>query len=658
MGILDLFRPLRRLQSATGQQHYETFAPYTLTVNGTEVDGPGELAAARFMEMSPAQMWRTQPHLRTVVSFLARNIAQLGLHVFERVNESDRQRDRTSPLALTLLRPNATTTAYELVYSLVVDLALYDWAGWLVARDADAPSGWTLTRIPPAWVTPRAATAFTVGEYVVQRPGQEQPVVIPASDMWTIHGYSPTDPRSGSPTVQALKQTLWESQQATEYRRQVWERGGRTSSVLQRPKEAPAWSAEARERFREDWKAKYTGNGPGAGGTPILEDGMTLNRVDFSAHEQEWVEGIKLSLATVAAGYHINPTMVGLLDNANYSNVREFRRMLYGDTLGPEIARIEDRVNAFLLPMLGMDPARYYAEFNIGEKLQGSFEEQNAALQTAIGRPWMTPDEGRARLNMPAIGGDAAQLATPLNVLTGGQASPTDSGSQNRSSGPAPQVKARAPETFEQKHQQVLADFFRRQERVVRGQLGLKDASDWWSAERWDRELTTDLLALSVETSREVGPATCERLGIQPEDYDVDRTIAFLTAVAERVASGVNETTRQQIEDALGEDDKTAAVAGVFEVAATARAAQMATTLVTSTSGFATTEAARQAPGRAVKTWVTGANPRPSHARMDGETVAVDQPFSNGLQWPGSGTNTDETAGCNCRVQVSVESDE
>jgi hypothetical protein len=38
--------------------------------------------------------------------------------------------------------------------------------------------------------------------------------------------------------------------------------------------------------------------------------------------------------------YFINPTMVGILDNANYSNVREFRKALYGDNLGPEIERI------------------------------------------------------------------------------------------------------------------------------------------------------------------------------------------------------------------------------------------------------------------------------------------------------------------------------
>ena len=53
------------------------------------------------------------------------------------------------------------------------------------------------------------------------------------------------------------------------------------SAVIERPVDAEPWSDNAREQFREDWYAKFTGNGPKAGGTPILEDGMKLTRIDF-----------------------------------------------------------------------------------------------------------------------------------------------------------------------------------------------------------------------------------------------------------------------------------------------------------------------------------------------------------------------------------------
>ena len=58
------------------------------------------------MGMGVADLYRTQPHLRTVVSFLARNIAQLPVHVFDRVSDEDRRRVTGEGVALVVKRPN------------------------------------------------------------------------------------------------------------------------------------------------------------------------------------------------------------------------------------------------------------------------------------------------------------------------------------------------------------------------------------------------------------------------------------------------------------------------------------------------------------------------------------------------------------------------
>lgn len=623
--------------------------------NVTYVGGSDEFAAALGVNgLTPAQMWASQPHLRTVVSFLARNVAQLGLHTFARDGD-DRRRDRTSRLARALAFPNEDQTAYDLVFSLVGDLALYDRAYWMLGQDRDTGED-MLRRVPPSWVSPSWANAFTVEKYRIGLPGDSaQSVDVAAADVLAFTGYHPSSARTGSPTVEALKGTLQEQIEASKYRAQVWKRGGRVSAVLQRPKDAPPWSDGAREAFRADWYAKYTGSGSQAGGTPLLEDGMTLNRIDFTAQEQQFVEAAKLSFATVASAFHVNPTMVGILDNANYSNVREFRRMLYGDTLGPLIAQIESRINAFLVPRLGGDRAQTYVEFNIAEKLQGSFEEQAAVMQTLVGAPLFTRNEGRARFNMPALPeGDG--LVTPLNVLIGGQASPTDSGSQNRdpkSLGKAARlaVKAAPSEAEQEQAGRVLAAFFDRQGKAVLSRIG--SGGDWWDVERWDRELAEDLLKVLHALVSLHGEAEAKRAGFG-DDFDADATIAYLTEVAKGRAGRINETTRSQVADALDADDSDPAA--VLEARAS-RASAMGATLATFAAGWAVGEAARQIRGsqgvEPSKTWETGPNPRDSHARMDGETVPIDEPFSNGVAWPGDGSDADEVAGCNCTVSIT-----
>lgn len=605
---------------------------------------------------SPSSLWRTQPHLRTVVSFLARNVAQLGLHTFERLDETDRKRDRTSAAALSLAFPDAMMTTYDLVYALVGDLMLYDRAYWLVLPTPGERSPFTLRRLPPSWVQRVPGDPFKVEQYVVSL--NDKTVTLSASQILDFTGYAPSQPVGGSPTIEALRATLEEQVESAKYRQQVWKRGGRVSAVLQRPKDAPAWSDAAREVFREDWYAKYTGRGSRAGGTPILEDGMTLQRVDFNAQEQQFVEAAKLSLTTVASAFHVNPTMIGQNDGANYSNVREFRRMLYGDTLGPILAQIEARLNTFLLPMLGVDPQTFYVEFNIREKLEGSFDEQASALQTSTGGPWMTRAEARARMNLPYVEG-TDELIVPLNVVEGGQASPTDAGSQNEKP-KSRRMKARsvAQKKAEQAHAdavaEVLADFFARQEKVLRSKLGAK-AAEWWDGERWDDELAADLFAVAQDVTAKVAASTLKSIGFSPDEYDVERTIAWLEEVSSRSASSINDVTRQKIEDALDSDDPPAAVDSTFE-AQESRSSAAGTAFATTMSGFAAVEAASQvdADEQATKTWVTGPNPRPEHARMDGETVPLSEDFSNGAAWPGDGANlgADDLANCNCSLQI------
>ena len=57
-----------------------------------------------------------------------------------------------------------------------------------------------------------------------------------------------------------------------------------------------------------------------------------------------------------------------------------------------------------------------------------------------------------------------------------------------------------------------------------------------------------------------------------------------------------------------------------------------------------------------MKTWVvTSGNPRAEHAAMDGETVPMGEPFSNGAMYPGDQVLTpDESCGCQCQVEITI----
>ena len=125
----------------------------------------------------------------------------------------------------------------------------------------------------------------------------------------------------------------------------------------------------------------------------------------------------------------------------------------------------------------------------------------------------------------------------------------------------------------------------------------------------------------------------------------------------------VNDKTYDELLEALAadlEDDALKATPeGVFENAEENRSESAGAAMAVAVVGFVAMEACRQNNERhAYKTWiVTSSNPRASHARMNGETVPYEEPFSNGAMWPGDIDNLDaeEVANCQCEVEITIE---
>ncbi|OZF40757.1 phage portal protein [Rhodococcus sp. 14-2496-1d] len=597
-----------------------------------------------------AELWKKQPAVRTSVSFLARNIAQLGLHAYRRVSDTDRVRLTDHPISKMIGRPNARTTRYRMFDALVHDLGIYDNAFWLKM------AGNGLIRIPPWMIEPKGDSWLWPEKFIVS--GSRGKKEYDAEQVIHFHGYSP-DGTMGTSPLESLRRTLAEEWEAGRMREQTLRNGARMSGYLKRPASTKQWSDPAREQFRTSWKSQYSGGGPEAGGTPILEDGMDFTPVSQTAEQLQYIDARKLTREEVASAYYIPPPMIGILDHATFSNITEQHKMLYQDTLGPWLTMITEEFALQLLPDLG-DTSDVYLEFNLKEKLKGTFVEEAQANSSASGRPWMTTNEIRARQNLPEIeGGD--DIVTPLNVLVGGQASPRDSApvdsEPKRRRVRTVKSKDRASSTYEDKATEVLTKFFRRQARIVLTALGAKADAEWWDEDRWNSELSDDLLKIGVLTAGQIGPAAAESMGFDPKDYDADRTLAFLRSVADSRAGAINSTTKAQIEDALASEDEDHSPKAVFEKAETSRVLQAATALITTFSAFATAEAGAQlAPSQSQKRWITNSpNSRSSHAAMNGETVGIDDVFSNGMAWPGDPVGgVDETAGCQCSIEITL----
>ena len=391
----------------------------TQTLSWSTASQPSWSTSA-FLGSDYGSIYATQPNIRKCVEFLARNLAQLGIHAFRRVSDTDRVRLAGHDVERWFAHPNPAKCRYRFIEDTMSDLGIYFRAYWAKLRSIDDATGRrvvSMVRIPPYEVEP---VGGLLPSYYAWR-GATMQVDFDPRDLVVMNGYNPLNPLCGLPPIETLRQILEEQAAANQHRAAYWNNSSRMEGVIERPKDAPKWTATQKEQWREQWAARYTGPA-NAGKMPVLEDGMTWKPISGHAKDSEYSDVRKLSGEECAAAYHIPLPLVGILEHATFSNIKEQHKMLYADTLGPWCEWISEEIELQVLPE-SPDADDVYIEFNIAEKLKGSFEEQAAALQSMVGRPVMTANEGRARLNLPRITNDPS--ADQLAAQQGGPATST-----------------------------------------------------------------------------------------------------------------------------------------------------------------------------------------------------------------------------------------
>ena len=632
------------------------------------VVGPEELPAVG--TLSARELYATQANLHAVVSFLADSVAQLPLKVYTRDGETNRKRDRDSVAARLLWRPNADQTAYEFINALLVEFLLMGCSTVWILPDAESDSGFQLRLIPREWIIDTKRQTNYAPDILKIQTETGQALEIPRSEFVQFRIYSPGNPGGHQSPIAALRQTLNEQIQADKFRTEIYRSSGRFNAYITRPKDVAPWDDETKIKFLKAFREGWGMNGSSAGKMPLLEDGMEIKPYQFNAKEAQYAETKQLSREDVAAAYHVNPSLIWHTTTQTYASAKDNARALYADCLGPTIQMIQQRMNSFMLPIIGADP-KTYVEFDLAEKLKGSFEERASILQSAVGGPYMTRNEARADNNLPPIeGGD--DIITPLNVVTGGQASPQDTHMEEQkpmTEEPVKmrgyksnqiRIKARSTQDEEDKMAEILKRFWKRQADSVLPKIGAK-AANWWNEDRWNDELADDIEPMIDSVADAHGKEAAAGIG---SEYIVSQTRKYLREMAKARAAAINEATYRKLQDALeddNDDDEEATPAHVFEVRDNKDSITFGRALALAAAGWAAVhEAPHQAEQQGIskkveKMWVTGDNPRMEHAMMNGQTVPIDEPFSNGCFWPGDENgDPDTTCGCNCSTEVII----
>ncbi len=352
---------------------------------------------------------KTAESLSTVyacVSAISETIASLPFEVFKRT-ATGREKAKTHPLyKLIHDKPNHWQTALEFREMLQRHVLLRGNGYAEIQRDMAGITA--LIPLHPDSVTVLLTNAGTLAYEVVQGDGSTKRLL---SDEVLHLRYHPSEstPYLGRSPIQVAQDTIGLALAEQQHGQATFANGASMNGVIET---LPATTAQQAKQISDSWKANYSGVTK-HGTTPVLPSGASFKPVTMSLIDAQWLESRQFSVLEICRLFRVQPTMISVLDNANYSNSVELARQFVTLTLKRHLLMWEQALNNVALT------ANYYCEHNLDALLRGDNTNRAAFYQSALSNKWMTVDEVRELENLP------------IGVMQPEQTAPNSTGAAN-----------------------------------------------------------------------------------------------------------------------------------------------------------------------------------------------------------------------------------
>jgi HK97 family phage portal protein len=269
----------------------------------------------------------------------------------------------------------------------------------------------------PQMVKIRASKSKFIDGYVYNPTGNPSDQVLLAADE-IIHfkNWHPSDPYYGLSPLAAAREAADSMLFADRYNKSFFANSAEPGGVLQ--SDEIIVDEATRTRILSAWNQSHSGVRK-AHRIALLEGGLKFIKTASSHNDMQFVELKKMSREDILAVYGVPPIMVGVFDEANYSNAREQRRIFWVDSMVPRLSKIESVLNEWLAIPWGGDIVLAHDLSGIealkqDEKLSAEVDE----IRSRSGL--MTINEIREGMKMPPVPwGDTWNAPLGLSPIDG-----------------------------------------------------------------------------------------------------------------------------------------------------------------------------------------------------------------------------------------------
>jgi HK97 family phage portal protein len=181
-----------------------------------------------------------------------------------------------------------------------------------------------------------------------------------------IKTFHPLNDWYGMSPIEAAARAIDQHNAVGEHNLSILQNGGRPSGALliKSQRNNIPLTAEQREGLREDLRAMYEG-AENAGRVVVLEGDCEWKEMGLSPKDLDFNKGKNLSAKEIAQAFGVPPILVGMTEDATFSNYKEARINFWEDTLLPLLNHLVSDFNLWLVPFFGENLRLDYDKDNI-----------------------------------------------------------------------------------------------------------------------------------------------------------------------------------------------------------------------------------------------------------------------------------------------------
>lgn len=314
------------------------------------------------------------------VKVIGETMASMDLETVERIGKATRANTSHPNYWLLHAQPSPNYNRFEWVQAMLIWATTWGNGYSKIVRDRFA-NAVELKLLPSYEVTVNMTERGKV-YYEWNHDGGTE--IIMSDDMIHLKNFG-TSGLIGFSTATLQAESLGNTIAKTQHEGAFYSNGAKASGVLMTPGNfGPKEKANVEESFQ-----KAHSGAKNRFKTIVLEEGVKYQQLTIPQNDAQFLESKKFDQTEVCGWFRMPPHKVGILDNANYSNIESQDRSFAKDVAVPWAVRFQQELDRKLF--FEGERGRFMTQFNLDDLIKGDiktrYEVYNSAVQTGILKP-------------------------------------------------------------------------------------------------------------------------------------------------------------------------------------------------------------------------------------------------------------------------------